>query len=162
VAEKEALAQDTEEAARRKEAEAEERKKQSHEMVAESIRRELAESLSSLCVERRSADRYHLQRSRRRTFLTLTIRTDLTPSLSSKHGVSVSSDASNARRKRKCAEKRSGRRSKGDGPYPKNSGSRRIWSMPRSLARTSQRDSRSSYRSTGTRELSTRFGPSLS
>ncbi|KAI0685260.1 splicing factor, Prp19-binding domain-containing protein [Cytidiella melzeri] len=43
VAEEAALAQDTEEAAKRKEAEAEERRKQSHNMVAESIRRELAE-----------------------------------------------------------------------------------------------------------------------
>jgi hypothetical protein len=38
------LAQDTEEALRRKEAEAEERRKQSHDLVAVSIRRELAES----------------------------------------------------------------------------------------------------------------------
>jgi cell division protein FtsB len=45
IAEKEAAAQDTEEAAKRKEAEAEERKQQSHEMVAESIRRELLESV---------------------------------------------------------------------------------------------------------------------
>ena len=35
----------TEEAQRKKEEEAEERKKQSHDMVAESIRRELAESM---------------------------------------------------------------------------------------------------------------------
>ena len=38
------LAQDTEEVLRRKEAEAEERRKQSHDLVAASIRRELAES----------------------------------------------------------------------------------------------------------------------
>ncbi|KAI0935475.1 hypothetical protein AcV5_003892 [Taiwanofungus camphoratus] len=44
VAEKEAMAEDTEEALRKKELEAEERKKQSHDMVAESIRRELAEN----------------------------------------------------------------------------------------------------------------------
>ena len=44
MAEEAALAQDTEEALKRKEAEAEERRKQSHDMVAESIRRELAES----------------------------------------------------------------------------------------------------------------------
>jgi microfibrillar-associated protein 1 len=44
VVEKDLIAQDTEEATKRKEAEAEERKKQSHDMVAESIRRELAES----------------------------------------------------------------------------------------------------------------------
>ncbi|CCL99967.1 uncharacterized protein FIBRA_01992 [Fibroporia radiculosa] len=43
VAEMQALAEDTEEALQRKEREAEERKKQSHDMVAESIRRELAE-----------------------------------------------------------------------------------------------------------------------
>ncbi|EKM60341.1 uncharacterized protein PHACADRAFT_179677 [Phanerochaete carnosa HHB-10118-sp] len=43
VAEKEALAQDTEEAVKRKEEEAEERRKQSHNMVAESIKRELQE-----------------------------------------------------------------------------------------------------------------------
>ncbi|EMD41271.1 hypothetical protein CERSUDRAFT_101788 [Gelatoporia subvermispora B] len=43
VAEKEAMAQDTEEALRKKELEAEERRKQSHDMVAESIRRELLE-----------------------------------------------------------------------------------------------------------------------
>ncbi|KAI0344292.1 hypothetical protein BDW22DRAFT_1392747 [Trametopsis cervina] len=43
VAEEAALAQYTEEAQKRKEAEAEERRKQSHDLVAESIRRELAE-----------------------------------------------------------------------------------------------------------------------
>lgn len=44
IAEKERIAQDTEEALRKKELEAEERRKQSHDLVAESIRRELAES----------------------------------------------------------------------------------------------------------------------
>ncbi|KAM5531099.1 hypothetical protein V8D89_015213 [Ganoderma adspersum] len=43
VAEREALAQDSEEAQKRKEAEVEERKKASHDLVAESIRRELLE-----------------------------------------------------------------------------------------------------------------------
>ncbi|KAA1468417.1 hypothetical protein DENSPDRAFT_863571 [Dentipellis sp. KUC8613] len=43
VAEREAMAEDTEEALKKKEAEAEERRKQSHDMVADSIRRELAE-----------------------------------------------------------------------------------------------------------------------
>ncbi|KAK1224699.1 hypothetical protein PQX77_012372 [Marasmius sp. AFHP31] len=43
VAEREAMADDTEEAQKRRELEAEERKKQSHDLVAESIRRELAE-----------------------------------------------------------------------------------------------------------------------
>ncbi|PSS31936.1 hypothetical protein PHLCEN_2v2296 [Hermanssonia centrifuga] len=43
IAEKEAIAQDTEEAQKRKELEAEERRKQSHDLVAESIKRELAE-----------------------------------------------------------------------------------------------------------------------
>lgn len=46
INEKEQLAQDTEEALKRKELEAEERKKQSHDMVAESIKRELLESTS--------------------------------------------------------------------------------------------------------------------
>ena len=46
IAEKEALAEDSEEAIKRKEQEAEERRKQSHDMVAESIRRELLESAS--------------------------------------------------------------------------------------------------------------------
>lgn len=40
------MAQDTDEALKRKEAEVEERRKQSHNMVAESIRRELRESAS--------------------------------------------------------------------------------------------------------------------
>lgn len=44
MAEKQALAEDSEEALRRKESEAEERKKASHDLVAESIRRELLES----------------------------------------------------------------------------------------------------------------------
>lgn len=48
IAEREALAQDTEEAYQKKEAEAEERRKQSHDLVAESIKRELAESTSRL------------------------------------------------------------------------------------------------------------------
>lgn len=48
IAEKEAIAQDTQEALARKEAEAEERRKQSHDLVAESIRRELAESEFSI------------------------------------------------------------------------------------------------------------------
>ncbi|KAF8641066.1 hypothetical protein AX17_000710 [Amanita inopinata Kibby_2008] len=43
MAEKEAMAQDSEDALKRKELEAEERRKQSHDMVAESIKRELAE-----------------------------------------------------------------------------------------------------------------------
>ncbi|KAK0232813.1 splicing factor, Prp19-binding domain-containing protein [Armillaria fumosa] len=43
IAEKEALAADSEEVLRKKELELEERKKQSHDLVAESIRRELAE-----------------------------------------------------------------------------------------------------------------------
>ncbi|KAF8167858.1 splicing factor, Prp19-binding domain-containing protein [Crassisporium funariophilum] len=43
IAEKERIAQDTEEALRKKELEAEERRKQSHDLVGESIRRELAE-----------------------------------------------------------------------------------------------------------------------
>ncbi|KAF8807643.1 hypothetical protein BYT27DRAFT_7223445 [Phlegmacium glaucopus] len=43
IAERENIAQDTEEALRRKEGEAEERRKQSHDLVAASIRRELAE-----------------------------------------------------------------------------------------------------------------------
>ncbi|KAH9855748.1 splicing factor, Prp19-binding domain-containing protein [Lenzites betulinus] len=43
IAEKEAMAEDSEEAIKRKEAEAEERKKASHDMVAEIIRRELLE-----------------------------------------------------------------------------------------------------------------------
>lgn len=44
VSEKEAIALDSEEATKKKELEAEERRKQSHDMVADSIRRELAES----------------------------------------------------------------------------------------------------------------------
>ncbi|KAK0464173.1 splicing factor, Prp19-binding domain-containing protein [Armillaria novae-zelandiae] len=44
IAEKEALAADSEEVLKKKELELEERKKQSHDLVAESIRRELAES----------------------------------------------------------------------------------------------------------------------
>lgn len=44
IAEKEAIAQDTEDALKKKELEAEERRKQSHDLVAESIKRELAES----------------------------------------------------------------------------------------------------------------------
>lgn len=47
IAEKEAIAQDTEEAIKKREAEAEERRKQSHDLVAESIKRELAESKHS-------------------------------------------------------------------------------------------------------------------
>ncbi|KAJ7596838.1 splicing factor, Prp19-binding domain-containing protein, partial [Mycena floridula] len=43
IQEKEAIAQDTEEAIKRKEEEAEERRRASHDLVAESIRRELAE-----------------------------------------------------------------------------------------------------------------------
>lgn len=44
ISEREKMAQDTEEALKRKEMELEERRKQSHDLVAESIRRELAES----------------------------------------------------------------------------------------------------------------------
>ncbi|KAL1659704.1 microfibrillar-associated protein MFAP1, Zn finger, CCHC type protein [Schizophyllum commune] len=43
IAERQAIAEDTEEAIRRKEEEAAERKKESHDLVAESIKRELAE-----------------------------------------------------------------------------------------------------------------------
>jgi microfibrillar-associated protein 1 len=48
ILEKESIAQDTEEALRKKELEAEERRKQSHDLVAESIRRELAESAPAI------------------------------------------------------------------------------------------------------------------
>jgi microfibrillar-associated protein 1 len=44
IAEKESIAQESEEVLRKKGLEAEERRKQSHDLVAESIRRELAES----------------------------------------------------------------------------------------------------------------------
>ena len=44
IGEKDVIAQDSEESLKRKEQEAEERRKQSHNMVAESIKRELAES----------------------------------------------------------------------------------------------------------------------
>lgn len=44
ISEKESLAQETEEALKKKELEAEERRKQSHDLVAESIKRELAAS----------------------------------------------------------------------------------------------------------------------
>jgi hypothetical protein len=50
ILEKEAIAQDTEEALKKKEMEAEERRKQSHDLVAESIRRELAESKSQVAI----------------------------------------------------------------------------------------------------------------
>ena len=48
ISEKEAIAEDSEESFKRKEQDAEERRKQSHNMVAESIKRELAESECSL------------------------------------------------------------------------------------------------------------------
>jgi microfibrillar-associated protein 1 len=44
VAEKQGLAEESEEAIRKKQADAEQRKKESHDLVAESIRRELLES----------------------------------------------------------------------------------------------------------------------
>ena len=47
ILEREAIAQDTEEALKKKELEAEERRRQSHDLVAESIKRELAESMCS-------------------------------------------------------------------------------------------------------------------
>lgn len=47
--EKEALAEDSEEASKRQQEELEERRRQSHAMVAESIRKELAESKSVDC-----------------------------------------------------------------------------------------------------------------
>jgi len=47
VHEREAESQNTEEAQAKREAEAEKRKKESHDLVAESIKRELAESMSS-------------------------------------------------------------------------------------------------------------------
>lgn len=46
ITEREQLAEDTEEALKKKEEEAERRKKESHDLVAESIKRELAESKS--------------------------------------------------------------------------------------------------------------------
>lgn len=47
VQEREAESQNTQEAQAKREAEAEKRKKESHDLVAESIKRELAESMSS-------------------------------------------------------------------------------------------------------------------
>jgi microfibrillar-associated protein 1 len=46
VAEREALAQDTEEALQKKAQQIEDRRKESHDLVAQTIRRELAESIS--------------------------------------------------------------------------------------------------------------------
>ena len=54
IAEKEALAPDNEEVIKKKELEAEERRKESHNMVAESIRRELLESTSILILSFRT------------------------------------------------------------------------------------------------------------
>ena len=67
VAEREALAQDSEEAQKRKEAEVEERKKASHDLVAESIRRELLESAYiSLFISQPFGDGTHFPTQRRR------------------------------------------------------------------------------------------------
>ena len=50
MAEKQGLVEDSEEAIRKKQAEAEQRRKESHDLVAESIRRELLESKCQYCV----------------------------------------------------------------------------------------------------------------
>lgn len=69
--EREAEAQDTEEALRKKELEAEERRKQSHDLVAESIKRELAESkLLNICISINLI--FFYQRRRKKRFLMLT------------------------------------------------------------------------------------------
>lgn len=83
--ERDVIAQETEEMQKRQELAAEQRKKESYDLVAESIRRELVESkeFSSLL---RPAYLYVLQRKRRSLFLMLMILTDLTQKESSRLG----------------------------------------------------------------------------
>ena len=98
MAEKEAMADDTEEAIRKKEAEAEERRKESHNLVAESIRRELLESASTSYLNCDSADRCH-QRRRKLKSPTSMIPMGLTLRASSRHGDYASLPVSSATKK---------------------------------------------------------------
>lgn len=88
IAEKEAIAQDTEEALRKKELEAEERRKQSHDLVAQTIRRELAESKhpSTDVIPKLTYTNSRLQKRRRKKSQMLMIRTDWILVVNLRHG----------------------------------------------------------------------------
>lgn len=93
IAEKEKIAQDTEEALRKKELEAEERRKQSHDLVAESIRRELAESTCpTLFYILIRTNFVNLQRKKKTKFQMSMIRMDWTQRLNSRHGDCANSE----------------------------------------------------------------------
>jgi hypothetical protein len=86
ILEKDAMAQNTEEALKRRELEADERRKQSHNLVAESIRRELAESRSHAVRTIVSYSLFYMQRRRRTLFQTLMILMAWILRLNSRHG----------------------------------------------------------------------------
>ena len=152
------MSQDTEEAIKKKEQEAEERRQQSHNMVADTIKRELLESTSNKATLLASHTQ-HVRRSQRRKkpkSLTLTIRMVSTQESTLRHGGYGSWGALSVTRRPMFRESWSGKRLNEDGRCPRNNDSKRIWKMPNALAMKSRRVSKSSYRNTGTREPSIR------
>lgn len=110
VAKREAEALESEAAIRKRELEAEERRKQSHDMVAESIMRELAESASNNMFPMVSL-LIHLQRRPKNISQTSTTRMGLIPLPNSRRGDSVNSDVLSATKKRRFDAKKSVRKS---------------------------------------------------
>jgi hypothetical protein len=110
ILEKDAMAQHTEEALKKKELEAEERRKQSHDLVAESIRRELAESRPNSVRTIVSYLLFYMQRRRKTLFQTLMILMAWILRLNSRPGDYGSWDVSNRRRKKNPDERKSARK----------------------------------------------------
>jgi len=153
------MAQDTEEAIKKKEQEAEERRQQSHNLVADTIKRELLESTyhqPTLSLFVYSKGQTRPQRRRKLKFPMLMIPTVLSPKPNSRRGGYGNWHVLNVTRRLKFEGKSSGRRSKEDAHSPRNNDSKRIWKMPSALVTRSPKASRSSCKNTGTREPSFR------
>jgi len=118
IVERDAIAQEAEEIEKRKQ-ETAERKKQSHDLVAESIRRELLESVF-LYILSRLLYSYTSKRKRRNRYLMLTILTVWIPPVSSRLGDFGSLAESRRRRRKNLSVKRKGRRLNGDVPFRKS------------------------------------------
>ena len=152
------MLQDTEEAIKKKEQEAEERRQQSHNLVADTIKRELLESMSNETIHLPSLTQRARspQRRRKLKFPTLMIRMVLTPKPNSKRGGYGSWRASSVIRRPRFRGNSSEKKLREDARCLRNNDSKRIWKTPNALAMRNRRVSRSFCKNTGTREPSIR------
>ena len=152
------MSQDTEEAIKRREQEAEERRQQSHNMVADTIRRELLESTSNE-ITPLAFIAQHVQWSQRRRkpkFLMLTMPMVLTPKPNLRRGGYGSWRVLSVIRRPRFRGNSNEKRLREDARCLKNNDSKRIWKTRNALAMRSRKASRSSCRNTGTRVPSIR------